>query len=347
MANVPSEEAPLAAAEIQRRAITGSLWTAIHTFVSLPVAFVANAAVARSLGVTSYGHLAFLTAALTLAASFANFGFNSALIQRGSRAEASGRRNEADGLLRRSLGFHAIVETPILVIVAIALTRGDPFWEQCAVATGVVVPSLLAGAALSLTIENRTAAGAQLAIAVNLGVQGATVLAALLTASASAVWAVRTVVIGLSFAPALLLVRRDRRTHVLRPSLPRSLGGAFWRYSLLTWISSFIGLLVFSRSELFLLKAFNQAEAVGLFALAFGLSQQITAPADAMLHALLPAVAGQLSAWPERALQGVRTQHARVRNHQWGAKYRLEAFGSGSCPAQHGLERAPAFVPTR
>jgi hypothetical protein len=29
------------------------------------------------------------------------------------------------------------------------------------------------------------------------------------------------------------------------------------------------------------------------------------------------------------------------------AKNRLEAFGSGSCPAQHGLERAPAFVPTR
>jgi O-antigen/teichoic acid export membrane protein len=62
-----------------------------------------------------------------------------------------------------------------------------------------------------------------------------------------------------------------------------------------------IALLVFSRSEIFLLKAFHKEAALAVFALAFGISQQLTAPADAMLHALLPAVAGVLSAWPERA----------------------------------------------
>src|SRR6266480_2338283 len=98
---------PLPAAEIQRRAISGSSWTVLHILVSLPIAFVANAIVARSLGVSSYGHLAFLTAALALAYAFANFGFSNAVIQQGSRAEAGGRRTEANELLRRSLGFHA------------------------------------------------------------------------------------------------------------------------------------------------------------------------------------------------------------------------------------------------
>jgi O-antigen/teichoic acid export membrane protein len=88
--------APIPAAELQRRAITGSIWTVINTIVYLPVAFVANAVVARTLGVTDYGHLAFLTVSLTLAIQFADFGFSTAFVQRGSRLEAAGRRSEAN-----------------------------------------------------------------------------------------------------------------------------------------------------------------------------------------------------------------------------------------------------------
>src|SRR2546430_16905919 len=114
MQDLPDENPErLPASELQRRAISGSSWTVIHTVVSLPLAFVANAIVARSLGVSSYGHLAFLSAALGLAYTFANFGFSTALIQQGSRAEAGGRRGEANELLRRSLGFQAAVELPI------------------------------------------------------------------------------------------------------------------------------------------------------------------------------------------------------------------------------------------
>lgn len=303
MTGLPPEEQPLSAGELQRRAVSGSTWTAIHTAVSLPLAFVANAIVARSLGVSNYGNLAFLTAILGLSYAFANFGFSNALIQRGSRAEAGGRRREADDLLRRSLGFHSMIELPILVVVALGLTRGEPWWEAVAVGTAVVLTCLLSGAALSITIENRTAAGAKLAIFVNLALQGASVLTALLLGSASAVWAVRTLVPALALGFGLLLLDRERRKVVLRPRLPLGLGRVFWRYALASWAAGLIGLLVFSRSEIFLLQAFGKTGALGLFALAFGLSYQITAPVDAMLHALLPAVAGILSSWPERALQ--------------------------------------------
>jgi O-antigen/teichoic acid export membrane protein len=299
----PDTPEPIPAAELQRRAITGSSWTAIHVVVSLPVAFVANAVVARSLGVSSYGHLAFLAAGLGLALAFANFGLNNALIQNGSKAEASGRRSEADDLLRRGLGFHMIVELPILVVVILTMTRSDPVWEVAALGVAVLLMCFLGPAQLSMTIENRTAAGAQIALVMNFALQGATVATALLTGSAPAVWAVRTLIPALALGFNLLILDRDRRRAVLLPRLPFGLGSAFWRYSLLSWGSGLVGLLVYSRSEIFLLELFHRTGALGLFALAFGLSQMITAPADAMLHALLPAVAGILTAWPERAAQ--------------------------------------------
>jgi O-antigen/teichoic acid export membrane protein len=289
-------------AELQRRAITGSVWTAIHVLVYLPVAFVANAFVARSLGVSDYGHLAFLTVTLGLTLLFANFGFTTASIQRGSRAEAGGRRNEANDLLRRSLGFHLIVEMPIAVAVAIVLTRGDPFWKVVTIGTAVVLTSLFSGATLAIIIQNRTAAAAQLAILANLLLQGASVAAALLSESASAVWVVRTLITALALGLNFMLLDRERRKTALHPRLPRKLGPGFWRFALLSWAASLVALLVFSRSEIFLLQAFNQPEALGIFALAFGLSQQITAPVDSLLLPLLPAIAGILSSWPERAL---------------------------------------------
>jgi O-antigen/teichoic acid export membrane protein len=290
----------LPAAELQRRAISGSAWTVIHTLVSVPVAFAANAVVARSLGVSSYGHLAFLTAAYALAVTFANFGFSTAFVQRGSRAEAGGRRPEADDLLRRSLGFHTVVELPILIVVALALTRNDPAWVTVALLTAVVFTAGLSGGALSFTIENRTALAARIAIALNFVVQGASVATALATRSPSAVWAVRTLVPALALGLNLLLLERRRRHAAVQPRLPRGLGSAFWRYAVFSWASGLLALLVYSRSEVFLLQLLHKREALGLFALAFGVSQVLTAPLDAMLHPLLPAVSGLLSAWPER-----------------------------------------------
>jgi O-antigen/teichoic acid export membrane protein len=59
--------------------------------------------------------------------------------------------------------------------------------------------------------------------------------------------------------------------------------------------------LVFSRSEIFLLEAFHDHQGLGWFAVAFGLSQMMTAPVDALLQPLLPAISGLVASWPERA----------------------------------------------
>jgi len=287
--------------EIQRRAIAGSMWTVFHVVVYLPIAFLANALVARSLGVESYGYLAFLSVAMGFSLVFANFGFTTAFIQRGGRAEAGGRSGESVDLLRRSLGFHIIVELPILVTVALVLTRADPWWEVAALVAAVVFTCVLSGAALSIVIENRTAAAAQLAIGVNLIVQGATVMVAVSTRSASAVFVVRLFVGAICLGFGFMLLDGDKRWAAISPRLPRGLSREFWRFALFSWAASLVTLLVFQRTEIFVLKAFGQAEALGVYAVAFGLAQQLTAPVDALLFPLLPAVAGILSEWPEHS----------------------------------------------
>ena len=108
--------------------------------------------------------------------------------------------------------------------MALALTRSDPLWEVAALGTAVVLTCLLGGASLSLTIENRTAAAARLAMVVNLALQGATVATALLTHSASAVWVVRTLVPALALGLSFVLLDPHRRAAALRPRPPSMLG---------------------------------------------------------------------------------------------------------------------------
>ena len=124
---------------LQELAIRGSLWTVLHTILSMPIAFVANVVVARVLGPGGYGSLALLTAALTAAMVVANFGFTSATVQWGAAAEAAGDRAETRRLLSRSSGFHLLVELPLLLLMGLALLRNEDLWLQLAFSGGLVL----------------------------------------------------------------------------------------------------------------------------------------------------------------------------------------------------------------
>lgn len=289
---------PLTGGELQQRAISGSLWTAIHTVVSVPLAFVANAAVARILGPSSYGELAFLTLAIGIVAVISNLGVSDAVIQWGSAAEARGDRQEADGLLKKSLGYHLLVQLPMLVVAVLVLARRDPLWVKGALIVGVTLPAALGSSALAISIENKTAAGARLVMGTNLITQASLVLAAALSHSAAGVWATRSVAASCLLPLNLFLLDRARRRVARSVSLPTGFPRGFWRYAAQTGLAGVLAILVFSRSEIFLLQTLASPSAVGQFALAFGVAAQITAPADALLGPLIPAVAGLLSSAP-------------------------------------------------
>jgi O-antigen/teichoic acid export membrane protein len=120
MADLPDRESErLSSSELQRRAISGFAWTALNTVISLPLAFVSNAIVARSLGVSSFGRLAFLAATSSLAATFADFGFSNAVIQEGSRQEASGhRRDVSTAVLTASASAVLVVRSFVTALAA-------------------------------------------------------------------------------------------------------------------------------------------------------------------------------------------------------------------------------------
>ena len=297
-------ERPVLRGELQRRAIAGSFWTAVHTLVSVPLAFVVNAVVARVLGPAEYGGLAFLTLALSIAAQVSNLGVSDATIQWGAAAAAKGDRPEVARLLRSSLGFHLSVQLPLLVVTVLVLARDLGPVIAAVLLVSVVLPASLGSAALLISIENRTAGGAKLAMLSNLLVQAAILAAAVTTESPAWVWAVRALAGTLLLPLNFLVLDAWGRRAARRASLPRHLPPGFWRYALPTMLAGLVGMLVFSRSEIIFLQWFGNPVDVGLFALAFGVAAQITAPVDALLGPLMPAIAALVSAHPEQVRAG-------------------------------------------
>ncbi|MGE9808307.1 oligosaccharide flippase family protein [Janibacter sp. G1551] len=289
---VPGEPDGLNGAQLQDRAVRGVAWTMIHTVVSVPIAFAVNLLLARVLEPEGYGRLAFLTTLIGIAGGILALGLSSAMIQFGAKAHASGRTDEVRGILSSSQGFRLLVVAPVLTLLVIALVDVPTALLILAIVFGVWVPAALDGGPITLFIENKTAAGARIAMVSGLVVQAGVVAAALWAGTADAVWAARVVLSAAGIALALLSIAPAYRRAVLRPRLPRHFPAGFWRFALPTGIAGLIGELVVSRTEVLFLNWLSTPTAVGLFALAFGVSSHIFAPAQALTGPLIPAIAG-------------------------------------------------------
>ncbi|MEW1954959.1 oligosaccharide flippase family protein [Terrabacter sp. NPDC080008] len=287
----PSEEA-LDRGSLQERAVRGVTWTMIHTAIAIPVAFLVNLLIARVLGVADYGRLAFLTALMEFVSGLLASGFGAAVMQFGSKAHAAGRTQEVAALLSKWQGFRVLFALPILSVVVVFATDVSPAAIAVAVVFGVVLPSTLDGAAACLGIENKTAAGAKITLITSLATQAAVVVVLLLARTPEAVWFTRLIVSGLAIALCLVPISKAYRRAVLRPTLPRHLPTGFLRFAVLMGASGVVGGLVTSRSEIFVMNAVATPAAVGIFALAFGLSSHVFAPAQAFLGPLIPAISG-------------------------------------------------------
>jgi O-antigen/teichoic acid export membrane protein len=292
----PAEVQPTAAgvdrARLQDGAVRGATWTVLHTLVSLPVAFVVNLIVARILGVSDYGRLAFLTSLMEVASGIISLGFGSALIQFGSRFHASGHHDELRHLLSAAQGFRLLVAAPLLTAVIVLVVDVPPPMLALAVVFGILVPTALDGAAACVWIENKSAAGAKIALVTSLTSSAAVVVAAVLARTPDAVWATRLVVTGAAVALSLVPISPAYRRAVLRPRLPRGLPAGFWRFAIPAAAAGVVGGLVMSRSEIFFMTWLATPAAVGAFALAYGLAGHLFAPAQAFVGPLIPAISG-------------------------------------------------------
>jgi O-antigen/teichoic acid export membrane protein len=99
----------------------------------------------------------------------------------------------------------------------------------------------------------------------------------------------------------LIPLDRARRRVVFLPMLPRQMPPGFWRFATQTTMTAVVGELSSSRDEIFVLALFGLRNAVGYFALAYGLASQLTAPVDSVLSPLSSAAIGIIATAPKRA----------------------------------------------
>nr|WP_281366042.1 lipopolysaccharide biosynthesis protein [Janibacter cremeus] len=278
--------------QLQQRAASGAAWTVLHTALSLPAAFVVNIVLARVLGPAGFGRLAYLTAVMSIATLIVSAGISSGLIQFGSKAHARGDRGRVQALLSRSQGFRVLWAAPLLTLIVVLLGEGRPALLVGAVVFGVWVPAAVGGATACLTIENRTAAGAKLAIVMNVVTQAAVLLSLYSMGTPDGVWLTRLVVSGMAPLLAIPIIAPIYRRAVLRIRAPWRLPREFWRYALPAGASGVVAGLALDRTEVILLEQLSTAQQVGMYALAFGLAGHAFAPAQSLLTPLVPAVSG-------------------------------------------------------
>jgi O-antigen/teichoic acid export membrane protein len=297
----PEGGAALSAGEMQHRAISGSIWTAIHSTLSVPINFATNLIVARELGPAGFGVVALLSLVIILGTKMSEAGFNAGICTWGAAEDALGRRSSTDRLLRQCMGWQLLVEVPVLgVIMTVFGWRHGPIIVALLV-TSVIVNAAACGPAQAVVIENRSAAAARLAIPSNLVLQAGLIIVAIRTHSAIDVFTTRMVLVAPVGILLLIPLDRARRRVVFLPLFPRGMPPGFWRFAAQTTMTAVLAELSSSRDEIFVLALFGLRNAVGYFALAYGLASQLTAPVDSILSPLSPAAIGIVATAPKRA----------------------------------------------
>lgn len=288
----PTGGSSLDRGQLQDRAVQGAAWTMLHTVISVPTAFLVNLLLARVLEPAGFGRLALLTTVITIAGSVLALGLTPAMIQFGAKAHAAGRTGAVTSLLRSAQGFRLLVVAPVLTLI-VSITIDVPFaLLLVAILFGVWVPAVLEGAPITLFIENKTAADARNAMVTNAIVQVGVVVVVLWIGTADSVWVARVVLGAVGVALAAVEISSRYRRVLLKPSWPVHFPSGFWRFAIPTGLAGLIGQLALQRTEVLYLTWWSTPEVVGIYALAFGLSGHIFAPAQALTGPLMPAISG-------------------------------------------------------
>jgi len=286
-------------ADLQRRAVRGTLWTALQALLTLVLGFGANVAVSRALGPVAFGRLALLSTVFSLTGAAAGAGVAWGVVQWGVEAWSARKADETAQLLARSAGWRLLVQLPVNVAVGVVLLHRSAPWVVAAFVVVTVVASAFDTAMIGLTVTQRTAVGARIAIVATTVSQIAGVVVALTAPTAGGVWVARYAAGVIGPLVAVTLIDPALRRGVIHPRLPRGMPPGFWRFALQFAGSGLLGLLVFNRSEVLVLALYGQHRGLGIYALAYGLAAHLTAPVDAAALPLVAGLGGLLATAPE------------------------------------------------
>ena len=301
LAAVASPESPIVAAGHQAQAAQGAVWTLVYVLGAIPLALVANIVISRALGPAGYGQVSVFIIVLGIATELAHFGYGTAAIRWGAAAWARGERDAFLTTLSKSLGWHVLVQAPVLAVVAVLLGGISEPALIAPLIVGVVLPCASSSAALLLTMKSRTDRLARFSLLSVTLVQVSTMTAAALSQRADVTWATTLVASGLASTVLFLALSPEERREARTLRVPRAHPEGFVRFASLSGANAVLQMLVATRSEVIILAVLGYATETGQFALAFGVAAMITAPVDVIIGPLVPAAIGLLQTAPERA----------------------------------------------
>jgi O-antigen/teichoic acid export membrane protein len=299
---VSASDSGLTAPELQRRALRGAAWSMASTVVGLPLAIAVSVVVARALGPTEFGRFAYLSFLVPLLCESTDLGVGQATVREASRSFAGGSLQATQSVIAKGTGWN-LLRMPLLLGATLLVARPSPL-VALLLAVFLLVYLGGGGFAFALNAENRVGTAAKLAFLQGLATGATSIGFALAGASGATVWAAAWMSGIVAFPVSIAVANPELRRAALRPRLPRGLPGGFWRFGMLSAAVSVLYALVFSRSEIVILHAFGRHEALAVFALAYGLAQRLTLPADAMLGPLVLALSALDAAHPDRLRPG-------------------------------------------
>jgi O-antigen/teichoic acid export membrane protein len=281
--------------------VRGSVWTLASALTAVPVAFVVNVVVVRSLGAEQLGRYGGYLALIAIVTAVLNLGVSDATVQWLAAATARGDRAEQELLVRRCSGYHVLLQGPVLALIVFAVLVPQSLLFAVLGALGTFLNHAFGTASVVMTATARNALSARLGMISGTALQVVIAGSAASTGRGVAVYGLQA--LGSALVPILVFVAVGApvRRLLLKPTLAPWVGREFSTYALAAALSGVLGLVVFGRSEILVLNASGLVAASGLFLVAAGLAGQITVPMDSLMGPLQPTAAGLLAIEPHRA----------------------------------------------
>lgn len=302
MAKVHHGDASQAARRLtQADAVRGSLWTLLASAVALPLSLAVTTVLARLLGADEFALFTLYAAIYLYAVPLFNAGFAESSMQAIAEAHATGRPKDVEDVVRRLSGYHLLVQGPLTVGLTVALLRSGPAPVMVAAGFAVAVATAVESSTVVLVATARNAMLARFALLMNVVSAIAVILTVVVTRSAPLTWAAQVSCLAIPPVLGFTCLSAEHRRAILRPLLPRKWPAGFLSYAGSALVGGYVSMLVFGRSELFVLSAFGQTEAVAAFALTIALAGKLTTLVDSLMAPIAPVAAGLIASAPELA----------------------------------------------
>lgn len=293
----------MTAGSFRRRTARGGLASLVTFAVNTPVSLVVGAVVARSLGPAGQGSFASYQFLLALLVVVGDLGVGGVLLQRAIAARVDRRAADQLLALQLSLGQRLALQSPVATggLFIVVAVRGD-FWIAVLVLVSVPLQQLALQPGIYFNTQNDLSKLVVANIAGSVLSSVAVVAVAVTSHNAELTFVTRVA----TSAVVLGIVLASVRSFPLAALRPRVDMHAMWAERSTAgplWVATVLGVVVYSRSEVIFLDLSGFAVAAGIFAVAFGLTQQVTAPIDALSGLLLVSISEVRSADSERGLR--------------------------------------------